>query len=216
MKTKFKMVVTLFVFTAFAILAIASGETKEDLSSTNRSEYQSDTQSENSSNTNSYREGISFSADESGKVTGKPGTNVFGSRDASIDFSSGSVDAQGIVDYSSSNCRLENRYDSRYHLYMFRGSSFSFNVNMPSDASSASLSIRHLTSASGDQSGYSPITLYINGNRVANWSSLNSSYQDDDFNIQSYVNAGNNRIKLEYSPDSGSTGYWIKSIRVRY
>lgn len=100
MKTKFKMVVALFVFAAFAILAISSGETKEDSSATNCSGYQSNTQSENSSNTKSFKDGITFSADESGKVTGKPGTNVLSSRIASIDFSSGSVDAEGIVDYS--------------------------------------------------------------------------------------------------------------------
>lgn len=216
MKTKFKMIITLFVFAVFAILAIASGETKQDSPSANNSGYQSDTQPENSSNTGSFREGITFSADESGKVTGKPGTNVFSSREASINFSSGSVNTRGIADYNSSNCSLENRYDSSYHLYMFRGAIFSFNVNMPSNASSASLSIRHLTSTSGDQSGYSPVTLYVNGNRVANWSSLSGSYQDDDFNIQRYINEGSNLVKLEYSSDSGSTGYWIKSIRVRY
>jgi len=188
MKTEIKMAITFLILLVFAILAIASGESKRNSHSSSQSRNQSEPQSQSN--------------------------KVFEGGDISIDFSSGSVNTQGIVDYNSSNSNIEDRYDSGYHLYMYRGSSFSFVVNIPDNVSSARLKIRHLTSMSGSEAGYSPISLYVNGKKAANWSSLNGSYQDDYFDIYRYLNSGNNRIELSYASDSGSTGYWINSIQL--
>ncbi|HOY85063.1 MAG: hypothetical protein LHW45_06550 [Candidatus Cloacimonetes bacterium] len=217
MKTEGRIVLTAIILLVFAVLAIASGDTGSSNGSSNSGNEhagQSGSQSESGESSNSFGGGVSFSADESGKVTGTPGTQVFERGEISVDFSSGSVKTEGVEDYSSSGCRIEDRYDSSYHLYMFQGSSFAFDVDMPGGVTSASLRIRHLTSASGSEEGYAPVSLYVNNSKVANWSSLGGSYQDDYYDISSYLNSGSNRISLNYSSGSGETGYWVKSIKL--
>jgi hypothetical protein len=133
---------------------------------------------------------------------------------ASVNFSSGKVITKGVEDYNSSSCTLEDRYDSSYHLKMFRGSSFSFSVQIPDDVSSASISLRHLTSLAAGEPGNAPITMYINNKKVTKWTTLDSSYQDDKIDVSNYLRAGSNTIELDYASNSGDSGYWLKYIQL--
>jgi hypothetical protein len=116
------------------------------------------------------------------------------------------------------NSYVDNSYDSSYHLYLYEGGAFSGHFNIPEGATRATLRIKHLTSAAGKYSGYSPVKVTINGNDFTTFSRLSSSYQVDEFDISEYLKKNNGysdrlSIVFDYS-EMGSTGYWIKSIQV--
>jgi len=132
----------------------------------------------------------------------------------SIDFSSGRIASRNTLSYQRNGANLDNRYDDSYHLYYYRGASFSFQFALEGIVSSAQLKVKHLSSASEGSPGYTPVTLLVNGQPAASWNRLSAGYRVDSYEVGRYLSAGNNRIEFRYSPTGGTTGYWQKSIEL--
>jgi len=131
----------------------------------------------------------------------------------SVNFSSGKVATDGVSNYSNGGT-IEDRYDDSHHLKLFRGQSFSFQFRVGHSVSRATLKLKHLSSASQGKAGQTPVSVYVNGSKVASWRSLSAGYQSDDVNISKYLRHGTNSVELRYSSGSGSTGYWLKYAQV--
>jgi hypothetical protein len=131
----------------------------------------------------------------------------------SVNFSSGKSVTDGIDGLKTSGI-LEDRYDDSYHLKLFRGEYLTFSFNVPMNSLSGRIEIKHLTSASGDKDGSSPVTLYFNNNRVTSWDNLGKAYTTDKIDISEFLKQGNNKIDINYNDQGGSSGYWIKFIHI--
>ncbi|MFZ4704872.1 MAG: hypothetical protein ACOYMF_02585 [Bacteroidales bacterium] len=131
----------------------------------------------------------------------------------SVNFSTGSSVIDGISGLNTSGT-LEDRYDNSYHLKLLRGEYLTFSFDVSMNSPSGSFEIQHLTSASGDKNGYSPVTLYVNNHRVESWDNLGKAYITDKIAISAYLKKGNNKIDINYNNNGGSTGYWIKFVHI--
>lgn len=112
-------------------------------------------------------------------------------------------------------------YNSSYQRswrMLYPGSSFiqvDFN-HVKTGFSTVNLVMVHLTSMTGGHNGYSPIDILINGQVFkSKYDVVNGNYQQDTFDITSFVAEGNNTIRLNFC--SGAiTHYWIQNLKVNY
>ena len=85
------------------------------------------------------------------------------------------------------------------------------------------MSILHLTSYSeaATNNGYSPIDIYINGNRIEDNFDVAQSHGDhswhtDNWSIDPYLVTGQNRIRIELEDDPwATTHYWIRNMYIQ-
>lgn len=132
---------------------------------------------------------------------------------ASVNFSTGKAVTDGISGINMSGS-LEDRYDDSYHLKLLRGEYLYLSFIIPMNSPSGKIEIKHLTSGAGGSDGYSPVTLYVNNYQVTTWENLGQAYTTDEVDISKYLTRGNNTIKIKYSDNDGSSGYWIKFVHI--
>jgi len=132
---------------------------------------------------------------------------------ASVNFSTGETVTDGINRINTTGS-LEDRYDDSYHLKLLRGQYLYFSFNIPLNSPSGKIEIKHLTSGAGGSDGYSPVTLYVNNYQITSWNNLGQGYTTDAIDISRVLIKGINTIKLKYSDDDGSSGYWIKFVHI--
>lgn len=133
-----------------------------------------------------------------------------------LDYSGASITSSGVKSFNGGNTYLENRYDDSNHLYLFRGSSYSFDFDLSERPLRTVLRVRHLSSASHGQPGITPVTLYVNGETAAKWRQLAAGFEDTKYDISSHMKTGRNTIAFAYDDSEGTTGYWQKWVRVDF
>ena len=77
------------------------------------------------------------------------------------------------------------------------------------------LRIKHLTSATKYRPGKSPVNITLNGNIIKeNYSPRSSRWMEDFFDITSFMEDGDNKIRIELQKGA-QTNYWINYLKVR-
>ncbi len=113
-------------------------------------------------------------------------------------------------------CILENKYDNSNHLRMGAGESYSFTLQfLFPPPSSTKLEVNHLSSSSQGKPGITPVTLYVNQNKVRKWKQLESGYTTSIIPIGSYLRPGKNTVSFKYDSEGGTTYYWQKYVRIK-
>jgi len=78
----------------------------------------------------------------------------------------------------------------------------------------AYLKVIHLTSMDGSDPGYSPVTISLNGNKIAeNYSPPSGNYMEDHWKVTDHMADGENRIRIDFDCDA-TTNYWIQRLEL--
>jgi len=136
-------------------------------------------------------------------------------KDIRMEFASSKIASDTISSYNLSGCRLESVYDSSNHLLLGRGQSYSFEFKLYGRPDIATLEVKHLSSASKGKAGITPVTLYINQNKVKRWRQLEAGYTTSKLSIEKYLCSGKNTVTFAYDPDEGTTYYWQKYVAIK-
>jgi hypothetical protein len=159
-----------------------------------------------------------------------PASLLAQSSTASLDFSSGGVVVKGITSYAMNRCRLEDLGDKNRRLRLFTGNKFTFIVSFSAppkqvnikidhsfaeDASKLAPKIRPPVRRSSDKSvgKQAPVTLYVNGEVARSWEKFIGPFKEEDITIEN-LKEGENKFELRFADESGTSGYWIKSIKI--
>lgn len=136
----------------------------------------------------------------------------------SVNFSNGYAESSKAK-ISLLSCDFSNAYDKSYHLRMlYPGKSVltvEFNLAGQAKGGEACLYLTHLTSMAGSQNGWAPVTISVNGKKLASATDSGSgSYVTAKFNVSHLLTEGKNIIKLELDSNA-ETHYWLKSLEIK-
>jgi hypothetical protein len=124
--------------------------------------------------------------------------------------------AQGNLTVSYPGCFFSDQDDISFHLRVVHPSTSSLEADFPisGEFGKVLLTLKHMTSRSGDFPGWAPVSIMVNGNYLLFHQDIGSDrFSTSEYDITQFCVKGQNTILWQLSTDS-RTYYCIKEIRV--